>query len=1064
MRKRIAILLILCIGSSGFLFAQKKKAETAFGYDTLLINKLRWRCVGPYRAGRSLAVCGVVDQPNIYYFGATGGGVWKTLDGGVNWFPISDSTFHSSSVGAITVAPSDPNILYVGMGEAEMRNSISFGDGVYKSIDAGKTWKHIGLEKTYAISTIAVHPKNPDLVYVCAMGKVFGANPERGLYRSKDGGKTWERVLYKNDSTGCISVALDPANPRVIYAGLWQAYRNNYSLNSGGAGGGLLKSTDGGDTWKNISENPGLPVGLLGKITVAVSPVKNTRVWAMVENENGGLFMSDDEGEHWSRTTDNRELRKRPWYFSSIFADPQNVDAVYVLNVDWWKSTDGGKTFSKMSSRHGDHHDFWIDPKNNQRMILGDDGGAVVTSNGGGNWTDNDIPTCQFYHVNLDNDFPYHLYGAQQDNSSIRISSATDGYSIAKDEWYPVAGGESGYIVPDPTNSEITYGGSYDGCLTKYNKKNNQSEEISVWPERWFGTGAESKQYRFQWTFPILFSPHDAKTMYVGSQFVHRSHDGGKHWEIISPDLTRHDPKTMKPSGGPITKDNTGAEVYADVFALAESSVKKGVMWAGSDDGYIHVTIDDGKTWTNVTPPTSLLPDFALISIVEPSHYDAAVCYVAANRYKLDDTKPYLLKTTDYGKTWKNISSNIPNGDYTRVIREDPFKKGLLFSGTETGIYVSFDDGEHWQSLKQNLPVTPVHDIQVEKNQKDLVIATHGRSFWIMDDITPLHQLNDELAKKDVVLYQPRPVIRMQGGSYVSAVMSEGENSPHGAILRYCFKKKPEKEVTLKFYNANGDSIITYSSVKDKKGEPVKIAKEFYQDKKMERPGILRSDSGMNVFVWDLRYPDAEEIKSGNKAMLSGGLVGPKAAPGKYSVKLSIGDSTVVSQQFEVKRDPRIEATDDDLVKQFELLDKITKKISEVHKTINKIREVTKNINDISATIKDSAIVKNFRSATSSLLDSLKKSEEELTQPKAVTNYDLFNFPNRLDDKLAGLKDAVESADAAPTSQSYLVFDDLSKRADIQIQKMKTVLELKLADVNKMIEENKLFILKQKIE
>ena len=1054
----IVFTIVICFHS---VYSQKEENNSTAqnSVDTLLFNKLRYRCIGPFRGGRSLAVTGVNDKPNTYYFGTVGGGVWKTEDGGNSWISISDSAFHSSSVGAIAVAPSNSNIIYTGMGEAEMRGNISFGDGMYKSSDAGKTWKHIGLEKSYAISTIIIHPQNPDLVYACAMGNVYGPNAERGLYRSKDGGMNWERILFKNDSTGCISVTFDIQNPNTMYASLWQAYRNHHSLSSGGSGCGLYKSTDGGNTWKNISTQPGLPVGLTGKITVNTSPSQNKRVWAMIENEHGGLFKSDDDGEHWTRTTDNRDLRKRPWYFSTIVPDPVNANTIYVLNVDWYKSTDGGVTFSKMNSMHGDHHDLWIDPKNPQRMILGDDGGATVSTDGGLNWTELDIPTAQFYHVNLDNDFPYNVYGAQQDNSSIRISSASNGYDIGEKDWFSVAGGEAGYIVPDPNNSDITYGGEYDGQLSCYNKKSDQYRSISVYPESWFGSGAESKQYRFNWTFPIAISPHNNKTIYVGSQYVHRTTNGGASWETISPDLTRHDPKTMKPSGGPITKDNTGAEVYADVFALAESPVKQGVIWAGSDDGYLSVTQDDGKNWNRVTPAG--LPDFAMISIIEPSHFDAATCYVAATRYKLSDRTPYLFKTNDYGKTWKKITGGISVGDYTRVVREDPSKKGLLFAGTETGVYVSFDDGDHWQSFKQNLPVTPIHDIQIQNREHDLVLATHGRSFWIMDDITPLYQLQDAIKSEQGFLFAPRKTVRAHNGSYYTPQMQEGENAPGGVLLRYYFKHKPDSECTISFFNAAGDTVITYSNLKDNKNEPIKISKEFYQDVKMVRPGILPSDTGMNAFVWDLRYPDATAIKIGNKALISGSIAGPKVPPGNYTARLAVNGKLVSSQNFEVVRDPRISFSDSSLQKQFLLAQKITNKMSETHAAINSIRTITKKITDTSASIKDSAIVKIFRTVYTPLIDSLKKVEEELTQPKAVTDYDLFNFPAKLNDKLAGLKDAVLSADAEPTAQMYLVYDDLEKRVNVQLAKIKTISATLLPPVNKIVEDEKLYIVKE---
>jgi photosystem II stability/assembly factor-like uncharacterized protein len=1055
--KKNYLLLIL-----SFLYlnvtAQKKSVQQTISavYDTSLFNNMHWRNIGPFRGGRSLAVCGISSQPNIYYAGAVGGGLWKTSDGGQEWNCISDSAFHSSSVGAVTVAPSDPNIIYVGMGEAEMRGNISFGDGIYKSADAGKSWKHIGLKNSYAISTILVHPQNPDLVYACVMGKTYGPNAERGLYRSKDGGKVWERILYKNDSTGCVSVAIDPGNPRTMYATLWQAYRNRFSLSSGGKGCGLYKSMDGGDTWIDISQYPGLPVGLLGKITVCTSAAKPERVYASVENENGGIFKSDDRGEHWTRTTDDRNLRKRPWYFSTIVADQQNADVIYCLNVQFWKSTDAGAKFNQLNNPHGDNHDMWIDPANPKRFILGDDGGPWVTNDGGITYTEADLPTAQFYHVNLDNDFPYHVYGAQQDNSSIRISSGTNGNSIGKEDWFRVAGGEAGYIVPDPKNSDITFGGEYAGYLSMYNKKTDQYKYINVYPEIVYGAGAESKKYRFNWTYPISFSPHSAEILYVCSQSVHRSMNRGESWETISPDLTRHDSLTMKPSGGPITKDNTGAEVYADVFTFAESPVKPGILWAGSDDGLIHVSKDNGKTWINVTP--KIIPEWGMISIIDASPFDEATAYVAMTRYKSDDTKPYLLKTNNYGVTWKLITNGIRENDFTRVIREDPNKKGMLVCGTETGVYISFNDGEKWQPLQLNLPNTPVHDMQFQKREKDLVIATHGRSFWILDDVSTLYQLADA-AQSKYFLYQPRNTVRWQGNSYYNAGMQEGENAPHGALLRYYLAQKPDAELTIKFFNSVGDTIITYSSTKDKNGEPVKISKEFYQDKKLKRPGILSADIGMNTFIWDLRYPDAKNIEEGNKAKLDGGVIGTLASPGKYLAKLYLKDSLLAERSFQITKDPRIDASDADLQAQFDLMQKINRKLSAVHEGVNKIRKLRKQVNLPLESVKDSTLAKEIKKITQPFLDSLKNVEEELTQPKAVTDYDLFNFPNKLDDKIAGLASIVSAADSKPTQPMYDVFNELSTHADVQLSRLSAILIKQLPAVNKIIEDKKLYLI-----
>ncbi|MEP7128888.1 MAG: hypothetical protein ABI729_08470, partial [Chitinophagales bacterium] len=884
------ILLVTLLSFSVTLsFAQKfssKKQETktfslADEDYSLLTQSLKWRCIGPFRGGRCLAVTGVRGDANTYYFGAAGGGVWKTSNGGTDWSSISDSTFHSSSVGAITVAASDPNIIYVGMGEVEMRGNISFGDGMYKSTDAGKTWKHIGLEKSYAIQNIVVHPKNPDLVYCSAIGKIFGANPERGLYRSKDGGKTWQLILQKGDSTGCTQIVMDPGNPDILYASMYQGRRSAYDMVSGGNGCGLYKSVDGGDTWVSLSHNPGMPKGLLGKIMLAVSPVDNDLLFALVENTNGGLFKSYDGGKTWDKLPNNNNLTQRPWYFSQIFCDAKDARTIFILNVQAWKSVDGGNSWQGIYNHHGDNHDFWQNPDDAKNFMIGDDGGGEITFDGGAHFTDEDYPTAQFYHVNLGSDFPYHVYGDQQDNSSICIASRTRGYSIDANDWFGVAGGESGYIVPDPDNWKITYGGGYDGYLGKYNYENNQTQDISVYPESTIGEGSVTRINRFNWTFPIAISPHNKKEIYVGSQYVYRSMDAGMSWTKISDDLTRHDSTRLQPSGGTINKDNTGAEVYGDVFAIAESPVTPGIIWAGSDDGLIHISKDDGKTWENVTPPTSLLPEWAMISVVEPSHFIAGRCYVSATRYKSDDTKPYLLLTNDFGKTWSLITIGLPQNIYSRCIREDMHRSGLLYTGTETGIYFSIDFGEHWHSLQCNLPITPVTDIQIHPKENDLVIATHGRSFWILDDITFLYEISHQnlilqnqkggdlrveyLGSPKTIsnsnfLFPIWPSYRAQGGSYHTD--ATGENAPNGVILRYWLKSKPTKELKFIFYLDSldedsvprFDTIITYSSTKNKKGEPINISKDYYTEKKIERDGILSADSGLNTFVWDMRY------------------------------------------------------------------------------------------------------------------------------------------------------------------------------------------------------------------
>jgi photosystem II stability/assembly factor-like uncharacterized protein len=1042
----------------------QKKAKKVTGpserlaptYDNSLLQGLRWRNIGPFRGGRSIAVTGVKGQPYTYYFGAMGGGVWKTLDGGNNWFSSSDSTFKASSVGALAVAPSNANIVYAGTGETDIRGNISYGDGLYKSMDAGKTWKHLNLDKASAIGAIQVHPTNPDLVYVAAMGNIFGPNPERGVYKSKDGGETWKLVLARNDSTGAVDVKIDPNNTQVLYAAMWQAYRNHFSMSSGGPGSGLYKSIDGGETWTDLSKNPGLPKGLLGKIGLTVSPVNSSRLYAMVENQQkGGLYTSEDAGATWSLVNDAAFLKQRPWYYMNLAADPKNEHGLIVLNVSAWKSFDGGKTFKEIEVHHGDTHDIWINPDNPDNFIIADDGGGEVTFNGGGTFTEVDIPTAQFYHVHTDNEFPYNVYGAQQDNSTVRIPSRTSGYSITDKDWWPVAGGESGYVVEDPLNPDITYGGSYDGYLSIYNKKTEEEQLINVYPEFYMGHGSDSREYRFQWTFPIQFSPHDPNALYVTSQYVHKSMDRGHSWEKVSPDLTRHDPTTMGASGGPISKDNTGVETYATIFAFAESTLEKGIFYAASDDGLIHISKDDTKTWENITPKSSLLPEFALMSIVEVSPHDPATVYVAATRYKLNDFKPYLLKSIDYGKTWKLITNGIPADQFTRVIREDPTRKDLLYAGTEQGVWVSFTGGEVWQPLQLNLPTTPIHDLVIQKRENDLVVATHGRSFWILDDLTPLYQLNEDIAKADEHLFKPAHAYRMSGGVRKEEIPTAGENAPNGVVVRYFLKDSPTSELTMHFLTMGGDTAISYSSRKDKKGKPLKITKEFYTDETIKRPGTLSAQAGTNVFVWDMRYADATEVE-GTNIMWSGSGIGPKAVPGTYQVHLYAGDRLIGKQDFQILKDPRVKTSDADFREQFELAMKINDKLSETHKGINTLRSIRKQVDAHLASVKDSSETKRLKELAKPMLDELEKIENALMQPKSKAGQDALNFPIQLNDKLAGVKTVVLSGETKPTKSSYTALEDLSKRIDVHLNKLAEVVNRDVPTFNQAARQSEM--------
>jgi photosystem II stability/assembly factor-like uncharacterized protein len=1064
-----ATLLLLIVQLTLTSFAQKSKKNqvsipvstpTRRGNVTVndsLFNALKWRNIGPFRSGRVLAVAGHADQPLVYYFGAVGGGVWKTIDAGANWFPISDSTFHSSSVGAIAVAPSDPNVLYVGMGEGDMRSNISYGDGVYKSTDAGKTWKHVGLPKADAISNIEIHPTNPDVAYVASVGNPFAPNPERGVFRTTDGGKSWKQILSKNDSTGAVMVRLDPNNPRIVYASMWQAYRNGYSMSSGGKGCGLYKSTDGGDTWENLSQKPGMPKGVLGKIGIAVAASNSNRLFALVENAKGGLFRSDDGGEHWTLINDDKNLWQRCWYYMDLEIDPKNENNLIVLNVNAMKSNDGGKTFKRIMVHHGDTHDCWINPKNPDNYIIGDDGGAEVTFNGGATFSDVDVPTAQFYHVSLDNDFPYNVYGAQQDNSSVRIASRTDGSSIDDKAWYPVAGGEAGYIAADPINSKITYGGEYDGQMSQHNAETGETRDVAIWPESAIGAPSIVKKYRFQWTYPIVFSPHNPKELYITSNYVHVTTNAGYSWETISPDLTRNDPKTLGETGGPITKDMTGAEIYGTIFTFAESALEKGNFWTGSDDGLVHVTKDGGKNWENISLPTTQLPDYSLISLIAPSEFDKGKAYLAANKYMFGDRTPYLFKTTDYGKTWTKITNGIPNDEYCRVVREDPNKRGLLYAGTERGIYVSFSDGATWQKLNLNLPQTPIRDLQVHKREKDLVVATHGRAFWVLDDISPLHEIMDGKVKEEAFLYPPRPSYLMNGGARPQRPDADaGENVPLGVQVRYFLVKKPSKELKLQFLTEKGDTVNTYSNIKDKKGEVIKISKDFYEDNKQPKPGAIPANLGMNNFVWNFSYPDATEV-DGTNVMWAGSIAGAIATPGMYKVRLIDDNKLIAEQPFEIKKDPRLKVTDGELKEQFELVQKVNKKVTECHKTINQIRKIKASVSGYLGAIKDTALVSKLKKVSQPMIDSLEVIESSLMQTKAKAPQDVLAYPIRLNDKMAGVANYVMSNGfGKPNKQHYAVYEDLAVRIDKVIARYKEIKDKKVPEFNDLVNKEKI--------
>lgn len=1045
-----------------------------------VVKSLEWRSIGPYRGGRVVAVTGDASQAHVFYFGSTGGGVWKTTSGGTYWENLSDGFFKRASVGAIAIAPSDPNVLYVGMGETTIRGNVSHGDGVYKSTDSGKTWLHMGLEDTRNIGKIRIHPQNPDLVYVAALGHVHGPNKERGVFRSRDGGKTWEHVLFQNEDVGVHDLAMDPNNPRILYAAMWRARRLPHQLQSGGEGCGIFKSSDGGDTWTNITRAKGLPEGMLGKIGIAVSGATAERVWAIIEAEDGAVFRSDDGGKNWERLSEERELRTRPWYYLHIYADPQDPETVWILNEKCFKSNDGGKTFTGVATPHGDHHDLWIDPHNSQSMILGCDGGACVTYDGGQIWSSiYNQPTAEFYHVTTDNQEPYRVYGPQQDNSTITVPSRSRHAAISIVDYYEVGGGESGYIAIRPDNPNIVFAGSYLGYLTRYDHATGQLRDITVWPEEFLGTPAKDAKYRFQWTFPILLSPHDPNMLYATGNHVFRSSDEGSSWEELSPDLTRNDKSRMENSGGPLTTDNVGTEYYGTIFAFIESPLERGLFWAGSDDGLVHISRDGGQSWQNVTPAG--LPEWSLISIIEPSPHDPATAYIAANRYKLDDFQPYLFKTNDYGATWTRITTGLADNVFTRVIREDPARRGLLYAGTETGIAVSFDDGTSWHSLQANLPAVPIHDLVVKDS--DLVLATHGRSFWILDDITPLRQLSDEIQAATAHLFAPRPFTRyissggfgstgVKGTNYrfsgafvlafrqeekptgekVDKYLDAGQNPPDGVIVYYYLKEKPEGAVTLTFLDEQGKELKTFSS-EEKKTEPVDADETAGSGKKKEekdksKEPRLAKEAGINRFVWNTRYADAVKITGDEENTLEG----PFALPGSYQMQLKVGDETS-KVSFSIALDPHIHVAKEDVQARFALLLAIRDKLSEAHMAINTLRDIRQQSEEWERRTKGQSVHERVVTAGKQLRKKVAAIEGELFQVKGKKQTDVMDYPSMLTAKLMYLFEVVASADAAPPAQTSRVFEDISGRVDAQLQRVGELISTDVAAFNTLMSE-----------
>ncbi|MCB0061739.1 MAG: glycosyl hydrolase [Caldilineaceae bacterium] len=1061
--------------------------------DQSFLQALNWRCIGPPRGGRVITVAGHPTERMTFYFGAVGGGVWKTTDGGVYWQNITDGYFTSAAVGAIAVSESDPNVIYAGTGEPTIRGDVSYGDGVYKTTDGGKTWTNVGLADTHHISQIRIHPNNPDLVYVAAMGHAFGPNAERGVFRSKDGGATWEKVLYKSDKAGAADLTMDATNPRILYASIYEQVRNFWSLTSGGPDSGIWKSTDGGDTWTELTDNKGLPTGLKGKIGLAVSPAKPERVWAIIEAEDkkAGVYRSDDSGATWTQLTSNRDLIQRPWYYCHIFADPQDAETVYISNLKVWKSTDGGTNYTEITTPHGDNHGIWIDPNDTQRMINGNDGGGCVSFNGGATWsTIYNQMTSQFYHLDVDNQFPYHVYATQQDNSSIAVPSATEKGGIPWGDCYPAGTGESGYIAVNPDDPNIVFVGAVGsspgggGALQRYDHRTKQIRLVTVWPEAYTGLGAESMKYRFPWTFPILFSPHDSGVLYTCGNHVFRTTDEGSSWETISPDLTRNDPEKLVPSGGPLTLDTSGAEHYCTIASFIESQHEKGVFWAGSDDGLLHISRDGGDTWANVTPAD--LPEWSFITAIEQSPHDAATVYVSATRLKLDDYNPYLFKTTDYGESWERIDGSFPTyqgrAQITRIIREDPTVAGLLYAGTETGLYFSLDDGRSWQRMAGDhtagsgrpLPVAPVYDLKIKG--ADLVVATHGRSFWILDDITPLRKAA-AIQNAKVALFPPRKTERLtlgwsvnmfrgpgknymmglgsaitftegkgEHGEQKRIMLDAGENPPQGVIIYYWLSEQPSDPIALTILDSDNNEIKRFTSkpVDARASEPTQNGKA---DKEEDPNAILPAKAGLNRFVWDMRYPEATKVPGDLTTEGSIGATGPRASTGDYVVQLTVGDETE-TECFNISADPRVNVSQEDMDAQFQLWQQIRDKVDETHKGINKLRKIRKQLD---MWTEQAAENDQITSAANAIKEKLTAIEDELIQTKAATSGDRLRMPSKLNTKLIGLISIVAAADAKPTKQAYDVYGHLGGQIDEQLALLDGIIGDDLAAFNDLV-------------
>ena len=1030
----LLIIFAVFIASISSAQHKSKSAIATNNVDSFYYSTTKYRLVGPFRGGRCDAVAGSFKNKNIFYFGATGGGVWKTIDAGLNWKNISDKYF-GGSIGAIAIAPSDESVVYVGEGENTLRGNVSEGlDGIWKSNDGGRSWKNIGLKEARHIARIIIDPQNPDIVWVAAMGHLFGPNNERGVYKTTDGGKTWKKTLFVNNNTGCSDLVMEPGNPSVFYAGMWQVRRTPYSMESGGEGSGFYKSTDGGETWKNISTKKGLPNGTWGVVNIAVAPTNTDKLYALIENSKGGLFVSDDGGETWALSCSDNNIRQRAWYYNKVFVDPKNEDLVYCPNVEFMRSNDGGKTFKSVYTPHSDHHDLWIDPDNGSRMIVADDGGAQISFDGALSWsTLNNQPTAQIYRVSTDNYFPYRILGPQQDNSALRIkSSSANQAGITEADWEPTAGAESGYIVADPLNPDIVYGGNYGGYVFRLDHRTGENRAINIWPDNPMGSGADVLKYRFQWNFPIFFSPNNPKRLYVAGNKLFVTENEGQSWEAISPDLTTNEKTKQAPSGGPITKDNTSVEYYCTIFTAAESSIEKDLLWTGSDDGLIYISKDAGKNWKNVTPPAA--GKWMMWNCIETDPFKKGTAYFVGTKYKLDDFKPYIFKTEDYGSTWTLITTGIAPMHFARAIRADRKRAGLLYAGTEYGMYISYDGGANWKKFQLNLPEVPVTDLTIKNN--DFIVATQGRAFYVLDDLSLVQQKADALPDQNLKVFAVNDTYRIEtggrsGGNKVKIVVKNaGENPPNGVVFNYYLK------------NPNDSSAVSVS-IFDKQH---KIIKTFGSKEKNENDK-LDFKPGLNQFIWDMLYPPGETAKG--MILWNGGIGQFKAAPGNYTARFRF-EKDSVDVAFVIKGNPTYSMTETDYDAQVSFLLQIRDKFNEVQKAIKNIRALRSQINDFTDKL-DEKPNKDIKTEADSINKKLTLIEEALYQTKSKSGQDVLNYPIRLNDKLAGLYGVASSGENVPSKQAKEAFAEMSAQSDIQLEKLKAIMSKDLPAFNKMI-------------